>query len=113
MWLGLREDVADLYCAADCFVLPSLYEGFPFCLVEAQTAGLPCVVADTVSRQCALTDLLKFRSLEVDSFVDGVLEALSSVRIERCGYDEIVRGAGYDIESTTDALLVEYEGGIR
>lgn len=111
MWLGVREDVADLYCAADCFLLPSLFEGFPFCLVEAQASGLPCVVADTVSPQCALTDLLKYEALDVDVFAARIIETLSVERRERRGYAGQIREAGYDIESTTDALLSEYEGG--
>lgn len=113
MWLGVREDVADLYCAADCFVLPSLFEGFPFCLVEAQAAGLSCVVADTVSPQCALTDLVRYRSLDIEDFAAGVADAISAEPHARCDYAELVREAGYDIGATADALLLEYEGAER
>lgn len=113
MWLGAREDVADLYLAADCFVLPSLFEGFPFCLVEAQAAGLRCVVADTVSPQCALTDLVAYRPLDVEAFAAGVADAISAEPCTRAGYAWAVREAGYDIGATADALLKEYEGAER
>ncbi len=45
---GLRNDVASILKAADAFVFPSLFEGLGLALVEAQAAGLPCFVSDTV-----------------------------------------------------------------
>jgi glycosyltransferase involved in cell wall biosynthesis len=44
--LGHREDLADLYAAADLFLLPSHREGMSFALLEAMAYGLAPVVAD-------------------------------------------------------------------
>jgi glycosyltransferase involved in cell wall biosynthesis len=49
---GTRPDVPRLMLGAmDCFLLPSLYEGLPLVGIEAQAAGLPCVLADTVTEE--------------------------------------------------------------
>ena len=48
IFAGVRSNIQSFYDAMDAFLLPSLFEGLPVVLVEAQTAGLPCFVADTV-----------------------------------------------------------------
>lgn len=44
--MGFQDNPYKLMAGCDCFVLPSLYEGFPNVLVEALALGLPCVAAD-------------------------------------------------------------------
>ena len=43
--LGYRSDLADIFCAADCFVFPSLREGLGMAAVEAMACGLPVIAA--------------------------------------------------------------------
>lgn len=64
LFLGFRNDINELMQAMDVFVLPSLWEGLPFTLVEAQAAGLPCVISDVVSDESIVTDLIKKESLK-------------------------------------------------
>lgn len=47
--MGSRDDVNELLGCADVFLLPSIYEGLPFVLIEAQASGLPCVASDVIS----------------------------------------------------------------
>lgn len=53
-----REETRDAYQAFDLFAFPSLYEGLPGTVIEAQAAGLPCVIADTITDEVVLTDLV-------------------------------------------------------
>lgn len=46
--LGSRNDVNELYSAADIFIFPSLHEGLGIVVIEAQASGLPCVVSDAI-----------------------------------------------------------------
>ena len=52
-FLGSRADVAALYSAMDVFVMPSRFEGLPLAAVEAQMAGLPCILSEGIPRQAA------------------------------------------------------------
>jgi glycosyltransferase involved in cell wall biosynthesis len=45
-FLGAREDVPDLLCAADAFVLPSRREGLPGSVIEAMALEVPIVASD-------------------------------------------------------------------
>lgn len=49
-FLGVRNDIPKLMKAFDVFIFPSLYEGFGIVTIEAQCAGTPCVVSDTVPK---------------------------------------------------------------
>lgn len=63
-FLGFRKDIPELLMAMDCFVFPSIHEGFPLTLIEAQAAQLPCVVSDTITPTVKLTEALQFASIE-------------------------------------------------
>lgn len=65
-FLGSRGDVPALYQAMDALLLPSRFEGLPVVLVEAQTAGLPCLASDTITPDTRFTDSLRFLSLAAD-----------------------------------------------
>ena len=45
-WLGMVPNVPDVLSAADIYVMPSLWEGWPLALGEAMSASLPAVGSD-------------------------------------------------------------------
>lgn len=51
IFLGQRNDVDRIYQGFDAFVLPSLYEGLGLAAIEAQTAGLPCLLSSAVPKE--------------------------------------------------------------
>ncbi|ARA87300.1 glycosyltransferase family 1 protein [Bacillus paralicheniformis] len=54
LFLGVVEDIPALMQTFDVFAMPSLFEGLPLVLVEAQASGLPCIVSDHITEE---TDL--------------------------------------------------------
>ena len=95
IFTGIRSDVPELMQAMDVFVFPSLYEGIPLTLIEAQAAGLPCLVSDGVPEECAKTDLVTQCALKdgTQKWSEQVLQMCHAVRqntgaqIARAGYD--------------------------
>ena len=104
-FLGVRSDVSELMQAMDVFVFPSLYEGLPVTMVEAQAAGLPCIISDKVPPECILTDgLVGIMPLSAapDAWVEKILEKRDTPRTDR--RDEIT-ARGFDI--TTEAVKLQ------
>lgn len=64
IFAGNQNPVAPYYQAMDAFLFPSRFEGMPGTVVEAQAAGLPCLIADTITTQVKVTELVMFLSLE-------------------------------------------------
>lgn len=54
--LSHRKDVHELLAAMDVFVFPSIYEGFPLSVVEAQAAGLRCIVSEQIPEAVVRTE---------------------------------------------------------
>lgn len=62
--LGTRTDIPELLHQASTFLFPSLFEGLPISLIEAQAAGLTCIVSDTITRDID-TGLCEFMSIKL------------------------------------------------
>lgn len=76
IFAGLCENVNEYLQAMDVFAMPSLYEGLPVSLIEAQTAALPCVLSSTISKEGIFNGRVIMESLNagVDKWVDDILK---------------------------------------
>ena len=59
IFTGMRTDIPQLLQAMDVFCMPSLFEGLGIVAVEAQAAGLPCVLADTLPQEAFICNYKK------------------------------------------------------
>ena len=96
--------------AMDCFLIPSLYEGLPVVMVEAQAAGLSIVASNNVSKESRLTDLVSFVSLECDNskWCKAIEDA---VKIKRTDRSEEIRKCGFDISDISENMMHLYTTG--
>ena len=105
LFTGVRSDVNELLQAMDVFVFPSLYEGLPVTMIEAQAAGLPCVISDQVSEECIVTKGLVTRKSLDEAPVEWADYILQRVHQQKENHIEEIIAAGYDI--TTAAKWLE------
>lgn len=110
--LGNRNDVNEWYSAFDCLLMPSLFEGFPFVLVEAQAAGLPCVVSSAVTEDTNLTGLVEFVGLD-DSVETWASKILNACEKDRKDTTKELIDAGYSIENTANYVSDIIENSLK
>lgn len=108
-FLGVRSDVPKLLHAMDLFLFPSFMEGLSVSMVEAQCAGLPCVVSDTIPTEVSMSDLVSFLSLKapISEWVQA-MEYMINRDIERESYPVVITQAGYDIQKNAEWLQNYY-----
>lgn len=103
IFLGLRNDVDKLFQAFDCFVLPSLFEGLPFVLVEAQCSGLKVLTSTVVSQEAKLTANIDYLDLNAEK-ADWINKICSYEHYERKDMSPILVSEGYSIDDTVKTL---------
>lgn len=113
LFLGIRDDVADLLNTFDIFVFPSTHEGLPFTLIETQCNGLQVVSATTVTPLVKLSDYISFLSLEQTDTV----WAQAAIDLSKKGHSidgrKFVIDAGYDIDIEAQKLKEYYFNTVK
>lgn len=104
---GILPDVERYYSAMDVFLLPSLYEGLPVVALEAQATGLPCVISDSVTVECAVIEQVEF--LPVNRDADRWARVVSgSCAGDREESNRIFRNGIFNIENSAFQLREYY-----
>ncbi|MFJ8352987.1 glycosyltransferase family 1 protein [Bacillus paramycoides] len=110
-FLGVRKDIPRIIRMFDVFLFPSLFEGFGIVVLEAQCAGVPCVVADTITKNVDmglgiisfinLDEKLKIWSAEIQRVLEK--EKLNTQKIAHK-----ISKLGFDIKSNIPEWLLLY-----
>ena len=109
-FLGLREDIPQLLQAMDLFLFPSLFEGLPVTLVEAQAAGLPCVISDTITDEIMITEQISKVSLSGNTSLWNQEIAKYRYSKRKNTIEDIIEH-GFDIEKNARWLEEFYTNG--
>ncbi len=109
MFMGSQNNINDYYAAMDAFLLPSFSEDTPVVALEAQAAGLPLFISDSISNEIEITETVKWLSLaqSPEIWADMILSV--SECYERKSRLSEVAGAGYDIRDTARVLEQIYK----
>jgi glycosyltransferase involved in cell wall biosynthesis len=110
-FLGVRRDIARLLGAMDIFMFPSLFEGLGLVLIEAQAAGLPCVISDRVPQEAdVVPGLVKRLPLTIPP--EGWSSVIEQIRPrfphEREAALKVVERSKFNITTSADKLMELY-----
>lgn len=97
-------NVNEYYMAMDVLVFPSLFEGMPNVVIEAQAADLPCVVSDTITKEANITRKVSYMSIN-ESAEKWSECALKKCDIKREDNEDIYIEKGYVIDKNIDSYI--------
>ena len=112
IFTGVCPDVERYLSAMDVFLFPSLFEGLPFTLLEAQANGLPCVISDQITGEAVLSqeNVTKVSLTESpQEWAKSVFKMNEAGRIDGEEAARRLAAAGFDIHEEAQKLLALYD----
>ncbi|MEP9406902.1 glycosyltransferase family 1 protein [Peribacillus frigoritolerans] len=110
-FLGIRNDIPKLMRIFDVFVMPSKYEGLGGAAIEAQAAGTPSVLSNTLPQEVDMDlGIIQFLSLEVpkEKWGELVINQSNLIRPELKSILKAFNEKGFTIEAEIESLLKCY-----
>ena len=110
IFIGGVQNTSELYSLFDIMIFPSVFEGLPFVLVEAQASGLPVLASDFITKEVNVTELINYYSLENSSelWANEALRILSSSKNKRLMIGEQMKNTIFDSDLTVKILCSIY-----
>lgn len=102
LFLGKRHDVSKLYSAMDVLFFPSLFEGLPVTLIEAQANGVPILASDTIDNNVNITEKILFKSLD-DSY-DSWAHSIIDLKNKRYNCNNLMDKSIYNMKTNINKL---------
>lgn len=93
IFAGLQKDPAPFYSAMDVFAFPSLWEGLPLTLVEAQYNGLCCFVSERITKEARISPKIECLPLDLSLWISRIssLKSESHILQEPCSDYDIAK----------------------
>lgn len=120
---GLRNDIAEIYAVFDVLILPSIWEGLPYVLLEAMAMGVPVIASDIPGVREVVMDNdtgLLFPTGDIRALSQKIISILSDKergrRMGEAGRRRVINRYGVDDKIEKLAQLYEelaYQGATQ
>lgn len=107
IYTGNVGNVNEYMMAMDVMLFPSLFEGFPVTVVEAQAAGLYTVLSNTITEQVYLTNNLTPVSLDASPII-WAKEVLMYNKCNRTLANDLVNTTDFNMDNSIKKLEETY-----
>jgi glycosyltransferase involved in cell wall biosynthesis len=111
-FLGTRTDVPRLLrSSVDAFLFPSLWEGLPMAVIEAQAAGLRCVISGEISEEVILFPEQVVRvslSTDPEEWAEKVIESIDRGKLDAAMCTQALENTDFHIEHSLSRLVLLY-----
>ncbi|MEW4225658.1 glycosyltransferase [Rossellomorea marisflavi] len=112
-FLGNRKDISEVLSASDVFLFPSFYEGFPNAVLEAQTSGLPCLIANTITKEIIINKNVYHYSLEKNEkeWAEKIMNIYHEEKdsAERINFANDIVNKGFSVDSEVERICKIYD----
>lgn len=105
---GKHSDIEYYLNAMDIFVFPSVSEGFPVALVEAQANGLPCLVSEAIQKESYINENVEGLKL-ADSPQKWAEKAEQMAKLPRITNQGRLKERGLDLRQSMSDLENLYQ----
>jgi len=110
VFAGSRPDVPEMLAVLDVFVFPSISEGLGLAAVEAQAAGIPCVVSDVVPGEADMNlGLFDRVPLDFEQWERAIDRVRHARRHDGGGIARAIAARGYDARGASAEVASLYE----
>ena len=109
IFTGKREDAYKFYSAFDIFAFPSLYEGFPMVLIEAQCSAVDIIMNETIDSTTKIVDNCTALPLDKNKWID----CIEKVQVNNTKRDFDERLMAFDINQNIINLKEIYQKGLK
>lgn len=112
IFVDFQEDIYKYYSAMDLLLLPSLFEGLPITLIEAQANGLSSLVSDAVTKECNLTGIVEFYPLSesANQWAQKISEILENGTEHKTDVADKLYDSGFSLDSQANIMSKLYLG---
>lgn len=109
-FMGNQKEVWKYYQAMDYFVFPSRFEGLPGTVIEAQAAGLKCLISDQVTHEAGISGLVHYEDIRLPAreWAEYIMDHMSYQRKDMC---QTIKAAGFDVREQAKRMEKFYMTG--
>lgn len=107
LFIGRTKEIPNYLSFSDLVILPSLKEGLPVTMVEAQANGVECVLSDSITRECNVSDCV-YLPLDSEKWACEIINKSQEYETDRVKRSERFKGSKFDIDNQISIIEKKY-----